>query len=612
MRSLKTILVAAAILAGSCGDNTAPVVVSTTPDPPPTVATTIRTVPPATAGATEEPVTDSTPTTIPATAETPTENTTATTAEADCPEERPARDGDPCPPADTPDTPDTPDTTTDSDGGEEPAASEPVDGGPPAEPDLDADADPSSGGVSEPVDGEAEAGGPDAAVKPPGRVVVYDGIASEETCSVAGGTWTDDQCAAVLYDDPQAAVSVYWHPKLMDDAYHAVDPGAVEADERDALYIDDQWGVYNFLVFYHYDNPEEAELEYRIMREALTYAARSVFVAFTDWVYFPHRYDVSWTDDPAVVSITGTYPLGEQRTLLLHTDPQQRAEVGRREPGLDSPLPLPPPIRPTTPFAALEYPELPDFAADLGRDCRPVEEIWDGYGTEVTDPCTRQAVRNAVEYMWVGDAVWRQVAIRDGKAMGDWLHSIDSIEDPFHKATLGYDSRANSGLLIRDEEMKWAGRWPGASMIILEWYPIFEKRPFTPEEQEAKVRYFQYLADLGLNVRPEELGDEQLLSDIGHGWQPALVVRMADGTWRVSYRSVCWWYWSVDMGEDEPLLCPDDPTPHFPDSAWFDHDIYPPSHKHYYLDRRTAWRNIPHQDGGTPRLNDEYLGVPPS
>ena len=253
---------------------------------------------------------------------------------------------------------------------------------------------------------------------------IYEGITSEELCLVAGGDWDGEQCIATVFENPEEAPQrlPFWHPALMEVAYQAIDPETVKSDDWDDNTIGGPWGYYNYHLFYHYDDVEEPQVQYEVMRQAAAYAVINVFQYATDWVWFPHRYDISWTDDPDYVSITGTYPLGEQRTLRLHVDPEQRAA-----PDIEPPLPLPPPIRPTTPFAE---PEMWDFAADLGRDCPPVEDIWDGYGSEVTDQCTLQAIENAVNYMWVGDAVWRQVAIRDGHAMADWLQQIDDIEDP--------------------------------------------------------------------------------------------------------------------------------------------------------------------------------------
>ena len=81
------------------------------------------------------------------------------------------------------------------------------------------------------------------------------------------------------------------------------------------------------------------------------------------------------------------------------------------------------------------------------------------------------------------------------------------------------------------------------------------------EEQAAKTRYYQELASLGINVPADYFGDEQKLSDIGWHWRSALIVRVRDGSWRMSYRSFCYWYQSVnlDYREEGRLLVP--PTP---------------------------------------------------
>ena len=223
---------------------------------------------------------------------------------------------------------------------------------------------------------------------------------------------------------------------------------------------------------------------------------------------------MSWTDDPDIVAITGTYPLGEQRTLLLNADPEQRGV-----PDIELPLPLPPPIRPTTPFAEPRWADTADY---LGRDCPPVEEIWDGYGTEVTDPCTLKAVEFAVGWMWTGDAEYRQRAIRDGHAMADFLQEIDTaheIEGPYYKALLGHDSRLNGFTYIRDVD--WVGYWPGASMIFLEWNSSYPQREFTPEEQAAKVRYYDALVERGFDVADAYLSDDLTLRDVSWSWTKA-------------------------------------------------------------------------------------------
>ena len=428
------------------------------------------------------------------------------------------------------------------------------------------------------------------------RKVVYEGIDSEDKCLVAGGTWADDQCVAILSDDPEViGVLAYWHPALMDNAYDAVDPEAVAADRSERLDTGGPWGIYNYHFFYHYNDLEGEQIQYPIMREAASYAVRWVFIPLTNWVWFPHRYDISWTDDPNIVAITGTYPLGDQRTLLLHTDPEQRS--GR--PDIELPLPPPPPIRPTTPF--LE-PQWPEAAEGLGRDCPPVEEVWGGYGTEVTDPCTLKAVETAVDWMWRGDVEWRQLVIRDGHALADFLQEIEDtheVEGAYYKAIYGEESRVNGWIYISD--VKWVGYWPGASMIHLEWNLRYPQREFTPEENEARFLFHNTLVKRGYRVPDKYLSDELTLDKVTRGWSRALVVRTADGTWRMSQRSFCSWYERKIMINRPKLLCPDDPNPHFPDSHRSDAGIHPPSHKNYYQDSL-----------GNPRSTGQYLGIPPS
>ena len=474
---------------------------------------------------------------------------------------------------------------------------------------LDAETDniKDSGGVSEPLDevgGEPDGTEPStdtnedspAPVVIPTRLVVWEGVSSEDKCVVAGGVWDDGQCLAILYDDPEAAGAlVYWHPRLMDAAYNAIDPETVEADRSERLDTGGPWGIYNYHFFYHYNDLEDEQIQYQVMREAASHAVRWVFIPLTDWVWFPHRYDISWTDDPNIVAIRGTYPLGEQRTLLLHTDPEQRS--GRAD--IELPLPLPPPIRPTTPF--LE-PQWPETAEGLGRDCPPVEEIWGGYGTEVTDPCTLKAVETAVDWMWRGDVGWRQLVIRDGHALADFLQEIEDaheVEGAYYKAVYGEESRVDGWTYIRD--MKWVGYWPGASMIHLEWDLRYPQREFTPEENEARFLYYNTLVKRGYHVPDKYLSDELTLFDVTWAWAKALVVRTADGTWRMSQWSFCSWYEQKIMINRDKLLCPDDPNPHFPDSHRSDSGIHPPSHKNYYQHSR-----------GDTRSTDQYLGIPPS
>ena len=600
-------LVALAILAGACANGgTEPDVpdVGTVETPPTTmegetVETTTTVVPETSPQETPdtdqgEPVTTTTPTepsdSTDGTQE-PDPPVTVTTVPADAEEP----DTEPSDSTDGTQEPDPPVTVTTV-----PVDTEEPDTGPVEEPTDTTTEEPDTGPVEEPTDAATEE--PDEFRID--RVIVWEGVDTEDRCAVAGGIWTDTACEYWVLEDPaDAPIETYWHPNLINDAYNAVDPATVEADHSESFDTRGPWGIHNYHVFYHYNTLGDPQVQYETMRKAVSYGVRSVFVPLTDWVWFPHRYDVSWSDVPNMVAVTGTYPLGEQRTLLLHADRDQRS--GR--PNVELPLPLPPPIRPTTPFTE---PLWPQYAEILGRGCPPVEEIWNGYGTEVTDPCTLKAIETAVDGMWRADANLRAVAIRDGQALADFLLGLESFEDPYENATLGYESRV--GGWTYTENVKWAGQWPGASMISIEWNLAYPQREFTPEEKEAKDRYTAALIDLGYELSEDYLRDDLTLGEVG--WKPAeaLIVRTQDGMWRMSQRSFCWWYEKVIRVDQEDLLCPEDPNPHFPDSAFFDSDIYPPSHKNYYQDPRLSISVLPHHDRGSPRRTGQYLGVPPS
>ena len=51
---------------------------------------------------------------------------------------------------------------------------------------------------------------------------------------------------------------------------------------------------------------------------------------------------------------------------------------------------------------------------------------------------------------------------------------------------------------------------------------------------------------------------------------------------------------------DKLLICPEDPTPHFPDSWYYDYDLYPPNHTRYYQDGRHAAINPSRYEAGAP------------
>ena len=408
--------------------------------------------------------------------------------------------------------------------------------------------------------------------------------------------------------DGQVPVDVvYWRPGFDREALESVDPEGEGADfwerrERESHSVPEP---YRHFVFYFYSG----EGDMRVQRGLFDGVYRHAVSAFVgEYLWFPYRFDLRWGEYPDTVAVVATYPLGERVSVTVDADIATRGKVV-----LDDP-PLPPPIRPTTPFTE---PRWPNTAQRLGRDCPPVEEVWTGKGTEVTDRCTLRAITAAVDLMWKGSTETRQRAIRDGQALADVLQEIDKIQHPYRRALYGPVSRSHGYTYIRNVE--WAGNWAGASMIHLEWNVRYTDRAFTPEETQARIELYNTLVEQGYRVHEnyrsidKYLSEDLTLGDVWFAWEPALIVRTADGTWRMSYRSFCWWHERITLNDRERLRCPADPTPHFPDSAFFDSDIYPPNHTFYYQDARSSYPKFyPHLEQGDPRLNDQYLGVPPS
>ena len=327
MRHWKTALTALIMLAAACGGDTTtettapevtierPTINTEAPPPPPTTAS-----PEESSTASEEDTETVTP--EPESAATETETPPAETVE--CPEGTVPIDEGGClhVPDETPEGEDaaTEDVTTeDMDPQEECEASDGVwdaDISTCTQPDtedapegetLDTDDE-----ASESLDEAGEE--PDITEVPPDHVVVYEGIATEEGCLVAGATWIDNQCFGLLYDDPEdAGISVYWHPRLMDDAFDAVDPHTVEAAHWETFEIGGPWGFYNYAAFYHFDSvsDEDREAQLKALQQVSDYAVRWAFMYTADWLYFPYRYDVSWDDQPDTSSWSGAYPLGE-------------------------------------------------------------------------------------------------------------------------------------------------------------------------------------------------------------------------------------------------------------------------------------------------------------
>lgn len=413
-----------------------------------------------------------------------------------------------------------------------------------------------------------------------------------------------------------AGETVWWRPGLGDEAFALVDPDQVGADHALTMGEDRKWGPYRYYLFYHgmvEGSAAEAELFWQVGE-----TFRRVHQEATLWVYYPYRYDLAWVDYPTTMEVTATFPLGEE--LVVAFERQGDFWAGEWD-GVE--FPTGPPIRPTIPFAE---PRFPDTAQALGRNCPPVEDLWE-QGADVTDPCTIAAVSTAIRYAETGPTPHRMAAIREGHTLGDVFAWQDNITDPYFSRYYAEEGRAS--VLVEIETMKWAGSFPQASMIEVEHRLGWPPAEMTDELRQAAVAAYEdlveHLRTFGDNTEPPLTLEEALevieTGGVGPYLRDVLVVRAADGTWRLSYRSFCtiWissWFWNPVMAHR--VVCPPDPTPWFPDSAVFDTEIDPPNHLWYYDDPRELGDDSDlywtYDRGGMEkhRLAGEYLGVPPS
>ena len=467
-------------------------------------------------------------------------------------------------------------------------------------------------------------------------VVSLDDLLSADVCEAAGGRWNTDiqECGPLAtVQDPhpepeegqdreevgedqeqddlkkgsggadQVAVE-WWRPGLIVEALARVDPHSVGADDWHLNESERDWGTYRYYRLYH-GLREDSAAERATFWQAIQ-LVHNVQLQKTGGIYFPHRYDVGWVEHPNQISVMLTFPLGETLTVAVtRVDGSWAADW-------DVEFPPGPSIRPTAPFAA---PRFPGTAQALGRECAPVEEVW-RKNQPVDDPCTLQAVRTAIEYAWSGAVDQRMASVRDGQVLADLLEAVDNVQDPFIASGMGPVGRATQTIEIRD--VKWRGDFAQASMILLEWRAVWPVRDLNEEERQAAIRYYEWRAAQGREVPEKRLrGDFRIGGPVD--WIETLMVRTADGTWRQSYREFCDRMDRTianfpDYVAERKVRCPDDPTPHFPDSRFFDQSLPPPNTRLYYVDPRanddpsTLYR----LDRGLPRFEGEYLGVPPS
>ena len=464
----------------------------------------------------------------------------------------------------------------------------------------------------------------DSSFGEPGGLVVEDGSDSVEPSDGAGvggaggevevpsaivaGTVTEDEPVA-----PVRVVAEVWRYGLGEKAFDLINPRLVGSDLWKPVLERENYGQKRYHVFYWFHDPEgDTDQEVTGFNDALKIARLGKF-ELGDTIYLPVRYDLQWEEHPDVVSVTAYFPLGENRRVRVRSNGGSWALgdavfvlSNSTDVGTDQVIPKGPPMPLTTPFAE---PRWADTSVALGRDCPPVEAIWAGNGHLITDQCTLDAINTALQMAWREPSELRQRAIRDGHVLGDLFHRLDNQANPYLAAYTGEFSRAQSTVEVRN--MKWAGNWPGASMVYLEFRIVHPDRKPTEEERQGGIRYLAGVIARGSDISPEKARGDFTMG-FAWRWESALMVRTSDGTWRMSYRSFCRWYQVFTTTEQPGFLCPDDPTPHFPDSDLYDKNLYPPNHPRYYTDPRKKVDEHPIHDGGSPRDNTEYVGVPPS
>lgn len=401
---------------------------------------------------------------------------------------------------------------------------------------------------------------------------------------------------AAATDTTGGVEAQWWRPGLAEEALALVDPGSVGSDHWQLVEEPQGYGTRAFYTFHFLDAPRstgesltrQQQDEVEALGKVLA-GARSVLEQ-SPIVYYPYRYDIRWADYPDEASVSAVYPRGEIRQVTARRD----GAAYHANPNVD--IPSGPPIRPTTPFGP---PRWADTADALGRSCPPVEDIWTRGGS-VTDACTLSAIESAMDYLWTESSELRQRAVRDGQVLTDLFNRLDTQDNAYLEALYGAPGRLGVTTAIRN--VRWAGNWPGASMILLEYQNTHADRGLTADERADAIEYFDGLAEQGITVESRFLQGEFTMG-FSWPWESAMVVRTADGTWRMSFRSFCGFHRTLYVVDQPQFLCPGDPTPHFPDSSFYDQDLWPPNHAFYYDD--------PRRDN-SPRFGGRYVGVPPS
>ena len=369
-----------------------------------------------------------------------------------------------------------------------------------------------------------------------------------------------------------------WRPELQEEAFEAINPWSVGVPIWYEQEEDIDTASHRFYRFYHMRGDTQAEL-WRHWQRALDVFWDSPII------YYPVRYDLSWHDHLKTAKVVATWPMGEKRELLV-ADGKPLAEIE---------LPPGPPLPSTTPYAP---PDFPETAALLGRSCPPVERLW-SLDAPVSDPCTLEAVRTAFQFAFAAATPEQiQAAVRDGHVLGETVRHIKEIAGRDSFFAYWFDPANPGHYLAEARNVRWAGRFAGASMISAE-YRLYALPGLAPPDMQVKARAkIQSQVEQGLDVPEwalgEELPTEPPPPEVGF-WERMLVVRTADGTWRMSYPMWCDSMKSIIRFES--ISCPEDPNPIWSDSIW-DFDLYPPNDHNFWLNATAEQK--------------KYRGVPPS
>ena len=298
--------------------------------------------------------------------------------------------------------------------------------------------------------------------------------------------------------------------------------------------------------------------------------------------YFPIRYDASWASYPDRVRVVATYPEGETRELIVSWVGDGWVVPPFTDfPGAELPL--------TTPFASPRY---PGTAVQLGRNCPPVEQLWE-ITKVVEDTCTHAAVETAFRLAWSGTKAQRMAAVRDGHTLGVVFDALDNMPNPLFAYHSSEEGRARVTLVFdgirEDEDMEWWGRWAGGSVIGFYYQSSYPTKVMTDAEKEALREHYEWLA---VEYPETDLDMSKFDGEVEFAAQPTvrhgLAVRAADGTWRMAYSTFCGVagvaHYQSGGASPMTVYCPPDPTPTFNEDTlgW-------PPNSIQNLDREEGW-----------------------